>query len=85
MDYLERDVSRLSDTKADLNDLERVEDELKGIRHEVRGLRDDIARGRQVQPWTRGQRIAAAAVVVTTMIGVAGMLITLLTAGTGSP
>jgi hypothetical protein len=57
--------------------------QVRDLVHEVEGLRKELHRANEVQPWTRGQRIAAAAVVFTVLVGIASMLVTILVATGG--
>jgi hypothetical protein len=77
LDRAEKDIEKLDRIKAEQADLARLERGLESIRKEVAGLREDWRKGRETQPWTRGQKIAAVAVVVTMLIGIASMVITI--------
>ena len=53
---------------------------LKEIRDEVHELNANWSRSREVQPWTRGQKIAAFGVGLTALLSLGSLLVTLIVA-----
>jgi hypothetical protein len=80
----ELDIQKLDAEKAEKVDLTRVENTLKEIRDEVHELNLNWSKSREVQPWTRGQKIAAFGVSLTALLSLGSLVVTLIVAGGGA-